>query len=304
MVLAPCRTIATLRPVSVSPGDSTVTIPARTERQAMDWSLVLTSQGIDVTIDRSGETGAWVLLVPDEQSARARETLKRFREENRGWSVRVRMPGTDARLHWGALVWVFALVVVHGATAGVAPTTAVFDTAPFRSGEWWRAWTATWLHADLAHLVMNCIFGGLLMGLAMGRYGAGPALGGALVAGAAANVAAGWIRVGDYVGLGASGVVMAALGMLSANLFDLWRNGWRAARWILPTLAGSLALFIELGTSPRGDVVVHALGFAAGIPAGMVAALWPQQRSRWLAAAGWAILFAAVAGPWGRFLMR
>ena len=143
----------------------------------MDWSLVLTSQGIDVTIDRSGETGAWVLLVPDEQSARARETLKRFREENRGWSVRVRMPGTDARLHWGALVWVFALVVVHGATAGVAPTTAVFDTAPFRSGEWWRAWTATWLHADLAHLVMNCIFGGLLMGLAMGRYGAGPALG-------------------------------------------------------------------------------------------------------------------------------
>jgi hypothetical protein len=37
-------------------------IPARTRRQAMDWSLVLTSQGIEHTIEHQEETG-WITSV-------------------------------------------------------------------------------------------------------------------------------------------------------------------------------------------------------------------------------------------------
>lgn len=277
-------------------------IPAGSERQAMDWALVLASQGIDVVVDGEPGDGRMGVTVAGTDEGRAREALQRYEEENRGWALRVRVPGGDARLHGLALAWVFALVVVHVANRGEAPSRAVFDSAAFLRGESWRAWTATWLHADVAHLAMNAVFGSLLMGLAMGRYGPGVALGGSLAAGALANALGGWIRPVPYLGLGASGVVMAALGMLAANLFGLWRTRRAAARWVLPTLGAASVLFVQVGTSPKGDVVVHALGFLAGIPAGALAALWPRRAMDRLEAAGWGAALITTAWAWARAL--
>lgn len=277
-------------------------IVARSERQAMDWSLALLSQGIESTVDVAADGVAAGVRVASADESRARAILRMYDEENRGWALRVRMPGTEARLHGLALAWVFALVVIHASTRGHAPLRGVFDSTAFRRGEAWRAWTATWLHADLAHLSMNGIFGGLLMGLAMGRYGPGTALGGSLAAGALANVLGGWIRPEPYVGLGASGVVMAALGMLASNLMGLWKTRPVAARWILPTLGAASVLFVQVGTSPKGDVIVHALGFLAGIPAGALAALWPARGRRWLEAGGWATAVAMTGWAWARAL--
>ena len=208
------------------------------------------------------------------RAGRARALLKLYEEENRGWALRVRMPGGEARLHGLALARVLAMAWIHAANGGRAPARAVFDSAAFAHGESWRAWTATWLRADMAHLAMNGVFGGLLMGLAMGRYGPGTALGGA----------------------------MAALGMLAANALGLWRARRAAARWVLPTLGASAVLFVQVGTSPKGDVVVHALGFLAGIPAGALAALGPARRRTWLDAAGWAVATLTTAWAWGRAL--
>lgn len=277
-------------------------IPASSERQAMDWALVLASQGIEVVVD--GETGGGRVgvSVPRLDAERAREALARYQDENRGWALRLRVPGGNARLHGLALAWVFALVVIHAANRGEAPSRTVFDSAAFLRGEAWRAWTATWLHADVAHLAMNAVFGGLLMGLAMGRYGPGVALGGSLAAGALANALGAWMRPAPYVGLGASGVVMAALGMLAANLFGLWRTRRAAARWILPTLGAASVLFVQVGTSPKGDVVVHALGFLAGIPAGALAAMWPRRAMGRLEAAAWASALLTTAWAWSRAL--
>jgi membrane associated rhomboid family serine protease len=277
-------------------------LPAGSERQAMDWALVLASQGMDVVVDHEPGGGRMGLRVPAPDERRARELIHRYEEENRGWALRVRMPGGEARVHGLALAWVLALTLVHAANGGMAPARAVFDSAAFQRGEAWRAWTATWLHADVAHLAMNAIFGGLLMGLAMGRYGAGTAMGGALAAGALANALGGWLRPEPYVGLGASGVVMAALGMLAANMFGLWRTRRSAARWVLPTLGAASVLFVQVGTSPKGDVVVHALGFLAGIPAGALAALWPVRRQRWLGGVGWTAAAVTTAWSWSRAL--
>ncbi len=288
--------------MSFPEGAPTAFIEARSGRQAMDWSLVLASQGMDVVVEGGPGGEATGLRVHETEEGRARAFLKLYEEENRGWALRVRMPGGEARLHGLALAWVLAMAWIHAANGGRAPARAVFDSAAFARGESWRAWTATWLHADMAHLAMNGVFGGLLMGLAMGRYGPGTALGGAMAAGALANAAGGWIRVEPYVGLGASGVVMAALGMLAANALGLWRARRAAARWVLPTLGASAVLFVQVGTSPKGDVVVHALGFLAGIPAGALAALWPARRRAWLEAAGWAVAALTTAWAWGRAL--
>lgn len=280
----------------------TAFIAARSEKQAMDWSLVLASQGMDVVVEGGVTGGAAGLRVAAGDERRARDILGLYEEENRGWALRVRMPGTEARWHGLALGWVFVLGIIHGVNGGRAPARAVFDSAAFGRGEPWRAWTATWLHADVAHLAMNGVFGGLLMGLAMGRYGPGVALGGALAAGALANAAGGWLRAEPYVGLGASGVVMAALGMLAANLFGLWRTRRAAARWVLPTLGSASVLFVQVGTSPKGDVVVHALGFLAGIPAGALAALWPARRRAWLEWLGWGVAAVTTGWAWARAL--
>ena len=268
----------------------------------MDWALVLVSDGIPVAVDSEPSGGRMCVRVAGMDVERARAILGRYEEENRGWSLRLRVPGGKARLHGLALAWALVLVVIHAANRGEAPSRAVFDASAFVRGDSWRAWTATWLHADVAHLAMNVVFGGLLLGLAMGRYGPGVTLCGTLASGALANALGAWIRPEPYVGLGASGVVMAALGMLAANLFGLWRKRRGAARWVFPTLAAACVLFVQVGTSPKGDVVVHALGFLAGIPAGALAAIWPRRAAGRLEAVGWVTALLTTAWAWSRAL--
>ncbi len=285
--------------------DPTVLIPAGSERRAMDWSLALASQEIEVGIERDACSGRWMLRVRADDEGRARETLRKFFQENRGWSLRFNSLGEEwpLQLDWAALVWVSFMTLLHGLGAAPARNT-LFQPRAFHSGEWWRAFTATWLHADLGHLAMNAIFGGLLMGLAMGRYGAGLAAASALAAGALANAIAPVFRPGDYIGLGASGVVMAALGMLTTNLTVLWKHGFRATRWIVPGLAGGTFLFLMLGMDPKADVLVHTLGFLLGMSAGFAASWIPSQHRALSSRLGWTLVALQILLPWGWALSR
>jgi hypothetical protein len=56
------------------------TIPVRTERQAMDWSLVLVSQGIEVTIERDPDIDRWQLVVNAPDRTRALRAIRQSRE--------------------------------------------------------------------------------------------------------------------------------------------------------------------------------------------------------------------------------
>src|ERR1043166_4263787 len=58
-------------------------IPARSKQQALDWSLVLVSQGIDCTIERAVEDGRWQLLVERNQCQQAIQALRQYKTENR-----------------------------------------------------------------------------------------------------------------------------------------------------------------------------------------------------------------------------
>ena len=63
-------------------------IPARSRRQAMDWSLVLISQGIEAHIEYCEETGGWALGVPVAEHEGALEAIRQYRLENRRWPWR------------------------------------------------------------------------------------------------------------------------------------------------------------------------------------------------------------------------
>ena len=271
-------------------------IRAHSERQAMDWSLVLASQGIEVVLDREPAGNVWSLRVAPADEARALAAIRQFRRENRGSAWHHEVPGSNLLFHSGVLLWVLAISVCHVAQAELRP--GLFDSRAVRAGEWWRAFTALWLHADLAHLASNAVFGTLILGFAMARFGAGVALLGVLLAGAAANAIGLIFRPEYYIGLGASGMIMAALGMLAAQAVPLWRAGRRGTKIVLTGLGTGALLFVLLGVDPSADVLVHAGGFVLGVLAGTLAAHIPDARRRPVSRAAAAIFAALNAVTW------
>lgn len=273
------------------PKPAGVAIPARSRRQAMDWSLALASQGIEVVIDHQPEGLGWVLLVEPVQEAAALATIRQYRLENRGWVLRRRLRDLGFRFHWGVLGWGGGLIVLHGladASGEGLVRIGSMSHAVRVTGEWWRLFTATTLHADAGHLAANVSTGLAALGLAMGRYGAGWTLLSTLLAGALGNVAGLLFHLSPYRGLGASGVVMGALGLLTVQSLGVWRNPRAAWRSLLAGVAAGGLLFVMFGLSPTSDVVAHAGGFAGGLLLGLGLNFLPGRLGPRTAADRWA----------------
>jgi len=279
-------------------------IAARSRRQAMDWSLVLASQGIGNRLDHDEVTG-WTLAVSSSDYATAVEAIRLYRQENRHWRLRREVFSPDLFFDWSSLVWVWLVIFFYGWSEARADLRSVGMTSGTAPGEWWRWFTATWLHADLAHLASNMVFGFLFLGLVMGRYGRGVGLLVAYLAGVGGNILAGWFHETTARGLGGSGVVMGALGLLAFPSFPLLKQrGSNALRLIAGGMMGGLLLFVFVGVSPESDVVAHLGGFSTGWLLGIPLAFTTRflHRPKINLAAG--MLFALlVILPWWRALM-
>src|SRR6266700_3954435 len=146
--------------------DSEARISVRSRRQAMDWGLVLASQGIETTIEPPTDDHGWCLLVPSNDTDRAFKALRQYRVENRGWGPwrgelnwPVRVPFDWRSVGWAgllALFYWFSTVDSRFMAGGILNAEAV------HSGQWWRIFTAMQLHADPAHLAANLSLGILL----------------------------------------------------------------------------------------------------------------------------------------------
>src|SRR5262249_15574554 len=142
-------------------------------------------------------------------------------------------------------------------------------------GQWWRLFTAVWLHADLAHLLANATIGFLLLGLAMGRYGTGTGLLASYLCGPGGNIAA-WLAASWlHRNLGAFRMVMGCLGLLAAQSPALLRRGGKSVRLLAAGLVGGLMLFIFLGLTPGSDIVAHFGGFVSGLLLGSLLLAFP-----------------------------
>lgn len=257
--------------VDADANPATAPISAWSERQAMDWSLVLVSQGIEVEIAQPNPT-LWQLLVAPADHARALNAIQRFRLENRHWAWRHLLPSGGIELHPAVLVWVCGLAGIHAGLPADLVQQGLFNTHWVRAGQWWRAFTAVGLHADLGHLAANSAVGLLVIGLAMTRFGAVRAFTLTWLAAALANFSALAWRDHEYTGLGASGMVMAAIGLITAEAVTQWRFSRFATRSILGVVGAGTCLFLLLGTSGRGDILVHTAGFLWGLVLGGAAA--------------------------------
>lgn len=247
-------------------------IPVRSHRQAMDWSLVLTSQGIETFIENAGESGGWGLLVASQDCEKALKSLRQYRVENRDWPWRQSLPWPQAHFDWGSLAWAGLLICFHWFSsvfpsfqaAGTMDSTAVF------AGQWWRVLTAIMLHADVAHLAANLSIGIVLIGLAMGRYGTGTGLLAAYLAGIAGNILSLLFNAKPFHGLGASGMVMGALGLLAAQSLLPGEHKRKSMKYFVSGVAAGTMLFVLYGLSPGSDLAAHFGGFAAGFFMGLL----------------------------------
>lgn len=245
-------------------------MPAASAAQAMDWSLVLLSQGIECVIVHAPE--GWRLRVPAASLSTAQTVLARYEAENRPRPWQRELYGTGLIFDWASVAWALVAIAFFllADRFPLLRERGFLDGAAVWEGQWWRLLTAIWLHADAAHLAMNLTFGIPLLALAMGGYGSGCGFLAALGAGILGNAAALAVAGPAHRSLGASGMVLGALGLLTA--LGVWwsRRVHVRPRWAVAALAAGLMLFVLLGAAPESDLLAHGGGFGAGLLLGGV----------------------------------
>jgi rhomboid protease GluP len=280
-------------------------IPAASQHQAMEWSLVLVSQEIETTIASDSEGGGWRLVISAADLERAMEALRRYRAENQGAIWRRELPWTGLIFDWRCLAWLGLFVFLYFAEAtrhGEFKAVGIMNGVSVRQGEWWRLLTAITLHADLAHLAANVGTGLVLLGLSMGVFGPGLGVLGSLFGGIVGNLAGFAVYPEIYRGLGASGMVMGSLGMLTAQSLALVRHGLTPRQLAIRAVLSGCLLLVLLGFSPERntDVLAHVAGFAGGALAGAAMGFLPLnlRRNGWLNRSVQWLCFLVVAGTW------
>lgn len=271
----------TKKSVSDNVENTTRHIPVRSRRDAMELALALASQSIHPTISKTENN--WSLEVDEAEFESANRIIEQYRQENRnwrGWKWQHHLPVSDLWFHAGSIFWCATIVTLYYWNKIRFPqleTLGIMDSAAVNAGQWWRLFTAVTLHADGAHLAANVSTGFLLIGIAMASYGAGFGLAAAYLAGAGGNLAALFIYPTTHRSLGASGMVMAALGLAATQTVIHWkRNLSLRNRLIIRSFAAAVSILLLLGLNPNSDVIAHVGGFVFGCVLGCALHLLPR----------------------------
>ena len=174
-------------------------------------------------------------------------------------------------------VWVVCLVgmfVLQNADPTLVDRAASSSRGLIGNHEWWRPFTALFLHADFPHLLGN-LLSGLFFGTLVSKS-IGPWRGWALILacgtiGNSLTSALTWPE--SFTSIGASTAVFGALGILSGIGFATmlrarFRLPW--AKVTAPLVAGIILLGWLGGGAAGGntDVLGHVFGFGSGLTAG------------------------------------
>ncbi len=256
--------------------------------QAYDHGLVILAMGEACRVEATAAPGEFELqaeLVPAarvavELDAYGREMVIPVRKvaDGREWS---RYPAG-----WEFCgMWVLVLLAVfylQDRDASLVGRAASSSIGIFGNGEWWRAFTALFLHADLPHLVGNLVGGTIFAALVSKSLGPLRAWTMILLCGASGNFLTSWINYpNSFLSIGASTAVFAALGILSGlgvseTIRDRARLPW--ARITAPILAGVVLLsWLGSGNGTNTDVMGHVFGFGSGLVAGMATGAFEEK---------------------------
>jgi len=239
--------------------------------RALDWELVLFAVGIGRRLEPLGEKAAWRLSVAPEDAARAEEALRSFDLEN-AETDEARAEPEGYGFSWAGVL-VAALLVVFQLRTGPRDDSSLWfllgsaDAEKIVQGQWWRAFTALTLHADLGHALGNASVGALFWTLLARRLGPALSSWAVLAAAVAGNLITAHLARSHFVSVGASTAVFAALGAVA-----LLEAAAGAGRRAFLAAGSGVALLGFLGTGKEADLLAHLFGFLCGAGAGLLLA--------------------------------
>ncbi|MDC0980160.1 rhomboid family intramembrane serine protease [Bdellovibrionales bacterium] len=139
----------------------------------------------------------------------------------------------------------------------------------FVQGEWWRVFTAIFIHADLGHLLSNIYMLGLFSYFVCSYFGyfIYPVL--SFLVSGIVNVIAIYSYPSEVRLLGASGLVYV-LGGLWLTLYFLIQRQHKVFNRLLRVTGIALMIFFPSTFSPSTSYRTHAIGFIFGILIGVV----------------------------------
>jgi membrane associated rhomboid family serine protease len=254
--------------------EATVEVFATADREMADHcSLVLSAAAIDHEILHL-QASPWTITVAEDQSEQARREILAYIEENRDWPPPA--PARDTYRPAFQLLSPFiacCLVLIFLETGDWRPESAWFaagagdSAAILEGGEYYRLLTALTLHADITHLLGNCLLGLFLLHYLFQLLGNGIGLSGMLAAAALANLANVAVHGPGHHFVGFSTAIFATIGILSSLNFRRHTTVGRT-RLLMPLMAG-LALLAVLGSEgERTDLGAHFFGLVIGLLTG------------------------------------
>ncbi|MCL2790527.1 MAG: rhomboid family intramembrane serine protease [Desulfobulbus sp.] len=271
-----------------------VAVAAGVPDEVESLALVLEAVGIPFRYNQHTQQ----LLVAAGNAPEALFHLQEYRQENMCWPPR---PQPFPALPPQILPTLPVLLCLALFFAYTGPWTAENDwfirgalnsTAVLDRGEWWRLVTALTLHADLAHLMGNCLIGGMVVHLLGRTIGFGQCWLLSVSTGALGNLANIGIRQDLHLSVGFSTSVFAAIGLLTG--LQLARCHHRSRTALLLPLGAGAGLLAFLGSEgARTDLGAHLFGFICGLASG-----WMGQRCGLIArlqAPAWQLFFFLLA---------
>ena len=249
------------------------------------WSYVLTATRIphDILL----QDHFFTLLVPVHFKTRALGEIEGYLAESinglghdsgrAGGSERTIQPPTLLLI--GTLILFYSITGPWNTDLYWFQNGAIDSTAILSQHQWYRLITALTLHADIVHLLSNCILGGFLLHFLLLLTGTGLGIFAVLIAGAAGNYINVLTPGPGHISVGFSTAVFSMIGILSMLSYS-HQNRVIGLRILIP-LMGSAALLAMLGSAgERTDLGSHVFGLLSGLLTGKILCLPYIQKIR------------------------
>ena len=245
--------------------------------EAQENALVALAMGEAIRVDHGEIPGEFELRVEPAAAPRVSEELREYAAE-----AEVKPPPPLVSTSWSHhpagvlhyIVWAAVLLLVfrqQSQVPSLADRYASSSIGLIAQGEWWRPFTALFLHGDGGHIFGNLASGAVFGALVSKSIGPWKGWAMILLAGTVGNAITSWVTYPEpFHSLGASTAVFGALGILSGiglveNFREELRMPWM--RVMAPLLAGLILLGWLGGAEPGAgvDVFGHVFGFSAGV---------------------------------------
>ncbi len=250
--------------------------------EAHERALVALAMGESIRVEHGDQPGEFDLQVEPDAVVKISEEIRQYDAETEIVRIPKIVPSNWAKYPagWGYyLIWALVLALVfhfQQTDLSLVERGASSSMGLMRDAEWWRPFTALFLHADLGHILGNLASGALFGMLVSKSIGPLKAWSMILLSGTLGNVITSALTYPEsFTSIGASTAVFGALGILSGiglveNVREKVSMPW--VRVLAPLIAG-LAMLGMLGGAEPGsntDVLGHVFGFSVGVVSGIV----------------------------------